>query len=207
MRASEKEVEQLERKAREEAGLPVDAAEGEELPPIKLPSFKEMQRMLRSRKQQEKEVKKQELEQNVEGLESQMKAIQERLKLLSKDNAMSEELKENKAQEPKEIKARNNGPSKKRPRPLEDTIQEDIKAKEIPEIDESKGANGPDGEFVAFPEYDGKEPPKEPKKAFTKFCVANRKEVKASLDAADRKNKVRITLEIVFFLIFFLCTI
>ena len=69
MRASEKEVEQLERKAREEAGLPVDAAEGEELPPIQLPSFKEMQRMLRSRKQQEKEVKKQELEQKLSGFD------------------------------------------------------------------------------------------------------------------------------------------
>lgn len=53
------------------------------------------------------------------------------------------------------------------------------------------GALGPDGEFVAFPEYDESEPPKDCKKAFTHFCIGTRKEVKRSLDPAARKNKVR----------------
>ena len=60
----------------------------------------------------------------------------------------------------------------------------------MPEVDESRGAIGPDGDFVEFPEFDGAEPPKEAKKAFTLFCVSTKKEVKASLEPADRKNKV-----------------
>ena len=57
--------------------------------------------------------------------------------------------------------------------------------------EEEGGAIGPDGEFVVFPEYDGSEPPKDRKKAFTHFCNGTRKEVKKSLDPAARKNKVR----------------
>lgn len=53
-----------------------------------------------------------------------------------------------------------------------------------------KGAIGPDGEFVDFPVYDGKEPPRDCKKAFTLFCAATRKEVKKSLDSASRKDRV-----------------
>ena len=52
------------------------------------------------------------------------------------------------------------------------------------------GAMGPDGEFVPFPEYDGNEPPKDCKKAFTHFCNGTRREVKKSLDPVARKNKV-----------------
>lgn len=52
------------------------------------------------------------------------------------------------------------------------------------------GAIGPDGEFVAFPEYDGSEPPKDKKKAFTHFCNGTRRQVKKSLDPAARKDKV-----------------
>lgn len=59
------------------------------------------------------------------------------------------------------------------------------------EGEEEDGAVGPDGEFVLFPEYDGSEPPKDRKKAFTHFCNGTRKEVKKSLDPAARKNKVR----------------
>ena len=54
------------------------------------------------------------------------------------------------------------------------------------------GAMGPDGDFVLFPEYDGKEEPRESKKAFTLFCTANRKEVKKSLDEDSRKDKAKV---------------
>jgi hypothetical protein len=56
---------------------------------------------------------------------------------------------------------------------------------------EETGAEGPDGEFVPFPEYDGLEPPKDCKKAFTHFCNGTRKDVKKSLDPSLRKDKVR----------------
>ena len=46
MRAAEKEFEQLEEKAREEACLPVEVEEGAELPPIQFNSFRDMQRRL-----------------------------------------------------------------------------------------------------------------------------------------------------------------
>eukprot|EP00553_Chaetoceros_curvisetus_P000582 CAMPEP_0204619136 /NCGR_PEP_ID=MMETSP0717-20131115/5590_1 /ASSEMBLY_ACC=CAM_ASM_000666 /TAXON_ID=230516 /ORGANISM="Chaetoceros curvisetus" /LENGTH=396 /DNA_ID=CAMNT_0051633053 /DNA_START=246 /DNA_END=1433 /DNA_ORIENTATION=+ len=51
------------------------------------------------------------------------------------------------------------------------------------------GASGPDGEFVAFPPYDGTEEPRECKKAFTLFCTGTRKEVKRSLEPSKRKDK------------------
>ncbi len=54
----------------------------------------------------------------------------------------------------------------------------------------STGTEGPDGEFVEFPPYDGSEEPRECKKAFTLFCTGNRKDVKKSLDPASRKNRV-----------------
>jgi SWI/SNF-related matrix-associated actin-dependent regulator of chromatin subfamily A member 5 len=60
------------------------------------------------------------------------------------------------------------------------------------EGEEEDGAVGPDGEFVLFPEYDGSEPPKDRKKAFTHFCNGTRKEVKKSLDPAARKNKEKV---------------
>ena len=57
--------------------------------------------------------------------------------------------------------------------------------------DKAGGAPGPDGDMVAFPDYDASEPPRDHKKAFTLFCNATRREVKASLDPASRKDKVR----------------
>jgi len=51
------------------------------------------------------------------------------------------------------------------------------------------GAIGPGGDFVEFPEYDGREEPHENKKAFTLFCKATRREVKSSLSPLSRKDK------------------
>ena len=186
MRSAEKEVEFLERKAREEAGLPVEPEEGGMLPPIKLPSFRVMQRILRRTKKEESERKRQELEQKVEGIEAEMKAIQDRLKELSRD--VSDEHKEN--------RSRNGMAAEKRPR-VKESREMVTEEEEQPDID-LKGAVGPDGEFVEFPEYDGSEEPKPLKKAFTHFCVANRRDVKASLDIEHRKNKVRILCRVFF---------
>ncbi len=57
-------------------------------------------------------------------------------------------------------------------------------------IENEEGAMGPDGEIVPYPEYDGTEEPRPCKKDFTLFCNGTRREVKASLDRADRKDKV-----------------
>lgn len=173
MKAAEKEVEHLEKKAREEAGLPSEAEEGSALPPVELSSFKEMQRKMRRQKRLESEKEKQQLEQNVEEIESKMKEIQDRLKELSKDP--SEEQKEN--------VSRNGAVSKKR------KSEEEERPIAQEEVDETRGAIGPDGDFVEFPEYDASQPPKEAKKAFTHFCVSTRKEVKASLDEERRRKK------------------
>ena len=58
--------------------------------------------------------------------------------------------------------------------------------------EEVKGATGPDDEFLDFPDYDGQEPPRDKKKAFTHFCTKTRKEVKSSLASDQRKNKKMI---------------
>ena len=76
MRAAVKEVEDLEKKAREAAGLPTVAEEGKELPPIKLLPYKEMKRMEREMKRREMDKERSQLEQSVEELEVKMKEIQ-----------------------------------------------------------------------------------------------------------------------------------
>lgn len=55
-----------------------------------------------------------------------------------------------------------------------------------------EGAIGPDGDFVPFPSYDGKDEPRESKKAFTLFCTGNRKQVKNSLDDENRRDKEKV---------------
>jgi hypothetical protein len=51
------------------------------------------------------------------------------------------------------------------------------------------GAQGPDGVFLEFPEYDGEEEPQPNKKAFTLFCGSVRKQVKGALPPEKRRNK------------------
>jgi hypothetical protein len=173
MRAALKEVEHLEKKVREDAGLPVEGEEGAELPPVVLPKFKEMQKRLRQEKIQKREKEKKILEEKVDDLEAQMKEIQHRLKVLSRD---PEAVKENR-------RLSSNGASAA---PTVAVIEETV------DFDEDKAALGPDGEVVEFPEYDGSEPPKEPKKTFALFCNRTRKEVKESLNPEARKDKEKV---------------
>lgn len=179
MRASVKEVEDIEKKAREAAGLPTVAAEGEELPPIDLPPYKDMKRRERETKRTEMDKERSQLEQTMEEVETQMKEIQDRLKELGRDIP----------QDQKENVIRNGGSHiKKRPRPDDEPSEPD--SQESPE--DANGTTGPDGTIVEFPEYDGSEPPKEPKKAFTHFCINTRREVKQSLDPVERKDKEKV---------------
>eukprot|EP00531_Pseudo-nitzschia_arenysensis_P000181 CAMPEP_0116124966 /NCGR_PEP_ID=MMETSP0329-20121206/5561_1 /TAXON_ID=697910 /ORGANISM="Pseudo-nitzschia arenysensis, Strain B593" /LENGTH=1458 /DNA_ID=CAMNT_0003618979 /DNA_START=160 /DNA_END=4536 /DNA_ORIENTATION=- len=180
MKAALKEVEFLEKKIREDRGLPIEAQEGNVLPPMKLPKFKDIQRNIRAKKLAEREREKKNLEDKVENLEHQIEEIQNRLKQLSRD---PDNQKENFS---------GNG----------DSILKEESSRAVPisppaavedeDLDETKGALGPEGDFVEFPPYDGSEPPKEPRKAFAQFCQRTRKSVKNSLDPEERRNKEKV---------------
>jgi hypothetical protein len=182
MKAALKEVEFLEKKVREDMGLPVEALEGVSIPPITLPKFKDIQKNNRAKKMAEREKEKKSLEEKVENLEQQIEEIQNRLKLLSKDPDSQKK------------KLLRNGDSFTKqesnlvvPVSPPTAIVEDNIA-----FDETKGAIGPEGDYVEFPHYDRSEPPKEPKKAFAQFCQRTRKSVKNSLEPQDRRNKEKV---------------
>ena len=180
MKAALKEVELLENKMREDMGLPVEAEEGATLPPITLPRFKEMQKAIRAKKIEKRASEKKDLEEKVENLEHQIEEIQNRLKQLSKD---PDSQKENYSR---------NGDSIVEPAHVLPVSPPSATAEDSISVDESKGAVGPDGDFVEFPQYGGLEPPKDPRKAFAQFCQRTRKSVKNSLDPKDRRNKGKV---------------
>lgn len=189
MKAAEKEVEQLERKAREDAGLPVEPEEeGVELPPIKLPNFRQMQRQQRVAKQQQTETQRKQLEEKVDELEDQLRQVELRLKELNElrpgDSFVKSD--ENHVRHGKEKKSRRGDAESEPAAAAQSHVEEEAQDECV-----EGGAIGPDGTFVEFPEYDASEPPKDYKKAFTHFCNATRREVKASLSPAERKDKVR----------------
>eukprot|EP00536_Pseudo-nitzschia_multiseries_P003978 jgi/Psemu1/253123/estExt_Genewise1Plus.C_630105 len=175
MKAALKEVELLEKKVREDMGLPVEAEEGASLPPITLPKFKDMQKTIRAKKMEKREKEKRDLEEKVEDLEHQIEEIQNRLKQLSKD--------------PENVSRNGASMTGRKPSHEVPVVPPSPPSAAVEDVDESKGAVGPDGAFVEFPEYDGSEPPKEPKKAFAHFCQRTRKSVKNSLSPVERRNK------------------
>jgi TolA-binding protein len=186
MRHAEKEVEQLERFVREEAGLKVESeSEGCVVPPIELPTFRVLQRRRRIAQRMKREKEQQELEEKVAELEAQIKAAQDRLKELNEGtSAFSEQ----NVIEKETRRSRSRAASSTDEMPAESKTSENISSIETENV---SGAVGPDGVFVEFPPYDGSEPPVEWKKPFTQYCIRSRKEVKASLQPAKRKNKVR----------------
>jgi len=268
MKAAEKEVEQMEKRSREEAGIVVEEEKkGEndidcnaDLPPIELPSFKEMRIQMRRKAQLDAEAKRVELEGKVEEIEDQMKAMQGRLKalneftrettvsnmtdtdfpdrllpslanLLAKSgttgimvvaSAFLEEhpgsvMKRKVCAKIEEIaikeKREDEGDVKPEWYIREEFIQHlsmdtlkfirKRKEEKLAKLDERNtgenadgsdehGAPGPDGSIVVFPEYDGREPPRESKKAFTHFCIKSRKDIKSSLSPDERKDKKMI---------------
>jgi len=181
MKAALKEVELLEKKVREDAGLPVEAGEGEILVPVKLPKFKDIQKEIRAKKIAEREKEKKNFEEKVEKLESQIERIQNRLKQLSKDPDRQME------------NFSRNGDSSAFHEPASELPAVQVaKIEDDSNFDKTKGAFGPMGEFVEFPHYTGSEPPKEPRKAFAQFCQRNRKSIKNSLDPEERRNKEKV---------------
>jgi DNA repair exonuclease SbcCD ATPase subunit len=183
MKAAEKEVEHLEKQVREAAGLPVEPEkDGGVLPPVELPKFSYLQKQMREARKKKAELERRQLEEKVEELEAEMRKMQDRLKELNTGAIVSPDDQDDTLSSEKENRARN-------------AVATKMSAAEQPEGDTAAelredGAIGPDGNFVEFPEYDGSEPPNELKKPFTHFCNHTRKEVKAELDPAERRNKV-----------------
>lgn len=273
MKAAEREIESMEKKAREESGVAATTDENVPSEPVKLPRFKEIRAMKRQEADKVVAEERKQLENKVDQIESQMESIQKRLKELqqyakesvqksapsrkkekytevpeellpelanlvamsgnaSKDNVASKFVERYPGQMTKKIicakideiarkeKRSEEGDTKmvwyvlpdylnlldvetirKLRKAKEERLkkEEDRKSKSSSKKkhdddandDKAGGAPGPDGDVVAFPEYDASEPPRDHKKAFTLFCNATRREVKASLDPASRKDKVR----------------
>ena len=144
-----------------------------------------MREQIRKSKAEKVEVERKQLQEKVTEHEVQIKEIQDRLKAL---NESDYEIASPPRREVSEGGSEKENYSRKNSHASEMETEENG---EDNTHDAEKGAPGPDGEFVEFPEYDGTEAPKECKKAFTHFCLHTRKEVKASLDPSERKNKVR----------------
>lgn len=177
MKAAEKEVEQLEKKARELAGLPTEPEkEGEVLPPIKLPMFRVLQKQRRIDSKTQAEKEKKELEQNVIEIESQIQELQDKLRALN-EGAYSGATDEQ------------DGNNKSVFTSHEQTVADHVDSVPI-EHNSDEGAIGPNGKFVEFPQYDGIEHPSEWKKPFTHFCYHTRREIKSSMDPTEKKDKV-----------------
>jgi hypothetical protein len=83
MSAAEKEVEQLEKKVREDVGIVVEEGSTDPLPPIEIPKFKVLRARWRNKEQEEAEKQRIELEGKVEVIEEQMREAQERMKTLN----------------------------------------------------------------------------------------------------------------------------
>ena len=200
MKAAEKEVEQLERIAREAAGLPVEPEkEGDILPPIKIPSFRVLQRQRNLLRKSKADAERMQLQSKVDELESQIRAAKERLKALNEGVAA---VRVSPVQGDIGTEKENHTTPRRR---TESTVDEEVKPAESSHADDNDGAIGPDGEYEEFPEYDGSEPPIEWKKPFTQYCIRTKKSVKAQMDPVDRKDKVRIGSDYV--LLFLACPV
>jgi len=192
MKAAEKEVEQLERSAREAAGLAVEPEqEGETLPPIEIPPFRVLQRQRFLSRKTKAETERKQLESKVDELQAQIQAARDRLKALN-DAGMAVRVSPVPGDSVSEKESKSS--RKKAVAKTDEVAAPAAAAVEAAEGDDDKGAMGPDGSYVEFPEYDGSEPPVEWKKPFTQYCNHTRRKVKSGLDPADRKNKVRTSL-------------
>lgn len=187
MRAAEKEVEQLEREMRETKGLPVEPEkEGEALAPVEIPPFRALERQRRVSKQTKIDKQRAELEAKAEDVGSQIKELQARLKALTDGSlVMGSEPSNGK----KAKKARKRAPSVSAEE--NDTVMDEGDAADEAKNEVEKGAPGPSGEFVEFPDYDGSEPPLDWRKPFAQYCNRTRKKLKSTLSPEERKNKVR----------------
>ena len=190
MKAAEKEVEYYEQITREAAGLPVTAEEGQNLPPIDLPKFRVLQQQLRAGTKAKHEKVRKELQDKVNDLQSQIDALQTRLKEVTNGAPARPAPVRSAASTPRHTPTNVPSESKKDP-PTEKPKKKPSKEAPKKSLDKP-GAIGGDGIFAEFPDYDGNEAPADPKKAFTHFCSQNRREVKASLDPTERRDKKKV---------------
>ncbi|GKY95565.1 hypothetical protein MPSEU_000518000 [Mayamaea pseudoterrestris] len=170
-KAAKLEVEQIERKARESAGLPTDSFNGEALPPIQLPKFRVYRLQQRKERAERAQREKQELEDKVADIESQIREVQARLKAINEGSVIARLSPLREELVPKQ------------------SVASAINGDSFSHTDQILKGYIVAGTFKEFPAYDGSEKPIEWKKPFTHFCVRSRKDVKASLSPADRKNK------------------
>lgn len=180
MRAAEKEVEALEKQVIEDAekeGTPLPDGE------IKLPMFNELQAKKRADAEKRFAEERATLENNLYDIERQILEVQKALNQLDGVQSIKSFF-QKKADVPQNH-------DKKRKNSEVDNKEE----REEQHEEKEGGAVGPAGKFVPFPDYDGTEEPHENKKAFTLFCKKTRKEVKNSLSASERKNKVRSIID------------
>jgi hypothetical protein len=183
MKAAEKEVEQLEKFAREAAGVKIETDQDvKALPPIEIPPFRVLQKQRHDAQRLKVDRERRELENKIAEIEAQIHAAQERLKAVS-DNALNSN---------REYVT----PSEKRiSRGKSDAIDNNssvptTKSENRDGATNEDGAIGPGGEFIVFPSYDGSAPPLDWKKAFTQYCNHTKKDLKESLPPEERKNKV-----------------
>jgi SWI/SNF-related matrix-associated actin-dependent regulator of chromatin subfamily A member 5 len=190
MKATEKEVEHLERKARELLGLPTEAAEGEVLPPVQLPKFRELQRQRHIEARANAEKERKELEENMADIEAQIKQAQARLKSLNEGFMPPP----SSADVPLPVQEKSHSRRRSVSAGQDDNRKTEETAREMAVTSDGKaaGAIGPGGKFLEFPEYGGIEHPVEWKKPFFHYCLHAKKDVKSELDPADRKDKVRL---------------
>jgi exonuclease VII small subunit len=184
MKGAEKEVEHLERNARELAGLPTEPEkDGEKLPSIELPSFRVLQLQRRINASIQAEKAKKELEKQVADIESQIRMLQSKLKAINEGNMN--------VVGGSEAVASTVNPVRKVREVME--REEELKIVDSEAMlsrTKQSGAIGPGGSFVEFPQYDGIEHPAEWRKPFSHFCNQKRKEVKLEMTSVDRKDKV-----------------
>lgn len=180
MKAAEKEVEQLERRYREDNGLPTEPDQSGVLAPVQLPKHRVLLRQKIQKERAEAEQHHNELKNKVDDLSAQISSLQGRLKELNDGAFVPRVYPDEKDEDPKrQAKIEDHSPSK-------------IERKEVTSAKENDNGGIVQGNFVEFPKYDGTEPPVDWKKPFTQFCIRMRKEVKQSLSPEDRKDKGKL---------------
>lgn len=182
MKAAEKEVELIEKNLREMAGLPTEPlAEGVALPAIQIPKYRELQKQLRERDRQKAVDGRRELEAKVEELNSEIERLQTKLKGLNNGARGTSNV--------SGARSRDVAPVRMVSEPKIERVAQKEPDPAPSQSTETDGAAGPGGEYMAFPAFEGSEPPTEWKKPFTHFCNHTRKKLKADMDPAERKNK------------------
>ena len=147
MKAAEKEVEHYERQARESAGLPVEVADGQELQPVVLPKFRELQSQIQRVERNKVERQREELQGKVNEIEEQITSLQNRLKELTSGPGP-------RVVDP-DVKEESDGHEESGNVVKEE--EEDSKPAQdrSDQAERRPGAVGGEGVFLPFPEYDG----------------------------------------------------